>query len=241
LHGARGEQSGKRLRGILKFPENSKESSESMSKLFTPLLLAALMLPGSVLAQAAPAASTGGTKVGIINMQTAIVATNEGQRDFEALAKKFEPKRTELKGLSDDLDSMKKQLDTQGSKLNDDARADLVKKIEAKQKTLTRASEDAQSDLQAQQNEIAGKIVQKMIPVVQKYAKDNSLGMILDATRAWPDGELIWATDSVDLTKAVVDAYNAQSDVPPPATPKPAAAPKPAAPKPAAPAATKPN
>jgi outer membrane protein len=211
-----------------------------MSKLFAPIALAALLLPSFAIGQAAAAPATGGTKVGIINMQTAIVATNEGQRDFEALAKKFEPKRTELKGLSDDLDSMKKQLDTQGSKLNDDARADLVKKIEAKQKTLTRASEDAQSDLQAQQNEIAGKIVQKMIPVVQKYAKDNSLGMILDATRAWPDGELIWATDSVDLTKAVVDAYNAQSDVPAPtkpaaAAPKTTPTPKPATPKPAEP------
>ena len=203
------------------------------------------MLPAAALAQAAPAAPSG-TKVGIINMQTAIVATNEGQRDFEALAKKFEPKRTELKGISDDLDSMKKQLDTQGSKLNDETRSDLVKKIEAKQKTLTRASEDAQSELQAQQNEIAQKIVQKMGPVIGKYAKENSLGMILDATRAWPDGELIWANDTVDLTKAIVDAYNAQSDVPPPAKPA-AAAPKPAAtaPKPAVttpkPAPPKPN
>jgi outer membrane protein len=213
-----------------------------MNKSFAPLLLAALMLPASVLAQAAPAGSASGTRVGIINMQTAIVATNEGQRDFEALAKKFEPKRTELKGLSDELDGLKKQLDTQGSKLNDDARADLVKKIEAKQKTLTRSSEDAQSDLQAQQNEIAQKIVQKMGPVIGKYAKDNSLGMILDATRAWPDGELIWANDTVDLTKAIVDAYNAQSDVPAPAKPA-AAAPKPTVttPKPAAPAAPKPN
>jgi outer membrane protein len=216
-----------------------------MSKLFSPLFLAALMLPAAALAQAAPAAPSG-TKVGIINMQTAIVATNEGQRDFEALAKKFEPKRTELKGISDDLDSMKKQLDTQGSKLNDETRSDLVKKIEAKQKTLTRASEDAQSELQAQQNEIAQKIVQKMGPVIGKYAKENSLGMILDATRAWPDGELIWANDTVDLTKAIVDAYNAQSDVPPPAKPA-AAAPKPAAtaPKPAVttpkPAPPKPN
>ena len=216
-----------------------------MSKLFSPLFLAALMLPAAALAQAAPAAPSG-TKVGIINMQTAIVATNEGQRDFEALAKKFEPKRTELKGISDDLDSMKKQLDTQGSKLNEETHSDLVKKIEAKQKTLTRASEDAQSELQAQQNEIAQKIVQKMGPVIGKYAKDNSLGMILDATRAWPDGELIWANDTVDLTKAIVDAYNAQSDVPPPAKPA-AAAPKPAAaaPKPAVttpkPAAPKPN
>ncbi len=176
-----------------------------------------------------------GTKVGIINMQAAIVNTNEGQRDFEALAKKFEPKRTELKNLSDDLESLKKQLDTQGSKLNDDARADLVKKIEAKQKTLTRSSEDAQSEFQAQQNELGAKIVQKMGPVIGKYAKDNSLGLILDASRVWPEGELVWANvDSVDLTKGVVDAYNAQSDVPAPATPK-AVTPKPAAPKPAAP------
>jgi hypothetical protein len=85
-----------------------------------------------------------------------------------------------------------------------------------------------------------------MGPVIGKYAKENSLGMILDATRAWPDGELIWANDTVDLTKAIVDAYNAQSDVPPPAKPA-AAAPKPAAtaPKPAVttpkPAAPKPN
>ena len=214
-----------------------------MSKMFARTVLAAtvlsLALPSLILAQAA-AAATGGTKVGIINMQTAIVATNEGQRDFENLAKKFEPKRTELKTISDDLDSMKKQLDTQGSKLNEDARADLVKKIEAKQKTLTRASEDAQSDLQAQQNEIAQRIVQKMGPVIGKYAKDNGLGMILDATRAWPDGELIWANDTVDLTKAVVDAYNAQSDVPAPAKPA-SATPKPIAPKPAAPKADAPK
>ena len=211
-----------------------------MNNTFAPLLLAASMLSITALSSTAlgqAATTAGGTKVGIINMQTAIVATNEGQRDFDGLAKKFEPKRTELKNLSDELDSLKKQLDTQGSKLNDDARADLVKKIEAKQKSLTRSSEDAQSDLQAQQNEIAAKIVQKMVPVVQKYAKENNLGLILDATRVWPEGELIWATESVDLTKNVVDAYNAQSDVPAPAKPA-AAAPKPATPKPAAP---KPN
>jgi outer membrane protein len=208
-----------------------------MSNKFAPLLLATTLLSAAAFGQAASAA--GGTKIGIINMQTAIIATNEGQRDFEALGKKFEPKRTELKGLNDELDSLKKQLDTQGPKLNDDARADLVKKIETKQKALTRDSEDAQNDFQTQQSELARKIVEKMFPVIQKYAKDNNLGVILDATRVWPEGELVWAGESVDATKGVVDAYNAQSDVPAPTTPKPtAAAPKPAAPKPAAP---KPN
>jgi outer membrane protein len=211
-----------------------------MSNKFAHLLLATSLLSTAALGQAAAAPAASGTKIGIINMQTAIIATNEGQRDFEALGKKFEPKKAELKGLGDELDGLKKQLDTQGSKLNDDARADLVKKIESKQKMLTRDSEDAQNEFQTQQSEVARKIVEKMYPVIQKYAKDNNLGAIFDATRVWPEGEIVWAGESVDATKGVVDAYNAQSDVPPPATPasaKPAAT-KPAAPKPAA---TKPN
>ena len=47
-------------------------------------------------AAAAPAAT--GTKVGTINIEQAIFASNEGRRDFEALSKKFEPKQAELKG-----------------------------------------------------------------------------------------------------------------------------------------------
>ena len=47
---------------------------------------------------AAPAATNAtGTRIGTINVEQAIFATNEGQRDFEALSKKLEPKQTELK------------------------------------------------------------------------------------------------------------------------------------------------
>src|SRR5450755_4638907 len=72
-------------------------------------------------------AAAGGSKIGTINIEQAIFASNEGQRDFEVLGKKLEPKETELKGQKDEIDSLKKQLDTQGPKLNDDARGNLVK------------------------------------------------------------------------------------------------------------------
>src|SRR5262245_15964594 len=68
------------------------------------------------------AASAGGTRVGTINIEQAIFASNEGQRDFEELSKKLEPKQTALKSQNDEVDSLKKQLNTQGDKLNDDAR-----------------------------------------------------------------------------------------------------------------------
>ena len=181
--------------------------------------------------------------MGTINVEQAIFATNEGQRDFEALSKKLEPKQTELKNQNDEVESLKKQLNTQGDKLNDDSRATLVKQIEQKQKSLERSVQDARDDAQNQQNEIAQRILQKMAPMLVKYAADNGFGVIIDTSNPWPNGPVLWAGPAVDITRPVVELYNAQSGVPAPA-PKPAAT-RPAAPtaKPAttSPAAPKPR
>jgi len=184
--------------------------------------------------------------VGTINIEQAIFGSNEGRRDFETLSKKLEPKQNELKGQNDELEGMKKQLNTQGDKLNEDARATLVKQIETKQKSLERSVQDAQEEAGNQQNEIAQRILQKMAPMIVKYAQDNGFGMIVDTTKPWPQSPVLWYGETVDITKAIVDSYNAQSGVPAPAssgtTTKPAA--RPAAtgttPKPATSTAPKP-
>lgn len=182
---------------------------------------------------AAPAASPTGTRVGTINVEQAIFATNEGQRDFEALSKKLEPKQTELKGQNDEVEALKKQLNTQGEKLNDDSRATLVKQIEQKQKSLERQVQDARDDAQSQQNEIAQRILQKMGPMMVKYAGDNGFGVLIDTSNPWPNGPVMWSGPAVDITRPVVELYNAQSGVPAPA-------PRPAATRPATPPAAKP-
>ncbi len=203
------------------------------SKFLRVLAIATFVLPCLVFAQAAPstpaasdplpsapgtAVATGnGTKVGTISVEQAIFASNEGQRDFEALSKKLEPKQTELKGQNDEIESLKKQLSTQGDKLNDDARASLVKQIEEKQKKLDRSVQDARDDAQAQQNEIAQRILQKMAPIIVKYAGDNGFGLIIDTSNPWPNGPVLWAGQAVDITKPVVDTYNVQSGVAAPA------------------------
>src|SRR5215469_3025169 len=182
-------------------------------------------------APAAPAATgTTGTKVGTISIEQAIFATNEGRRDFEALSKKLEPKQNELKNQNDEIDALKKQLNAQQDKLNDDAKANLVKQIETKQKSLDRQLQDAREDAQNQQNEIAQRIIQKLGPVLIKYAADNGFGVIMDTSQPWPQSPVVWWGEAVDVTKPVVDLHNAQSGVPAPATS--AAPPKPAGAKP---------
>jgi Skp family chaperone for outer membrane proteins len=203
-----------------------------MKRTFASTAVLILVLTTISLAQTAPASAAapattpstaattpGGVKVGIIDIQQAIVGTNEGARDFETLQKKFEPKRNELAGLNTEIENLKKQLNTQGDKMNEEARATLLKSIESKQKVLQRTGEDAQNDFQQQQNEIAQRILQKMAPVIDKYAKSNGYGLLFDSSNPWPQGPLLWATAGVDLTKVIVDAYNAQSGVAPPVRP----------------------
>jgi outer membrane protein len=177
---------------------------------------AAATTPDSPSAAAAAAAKATGTKVGTINIEQAIFASNEGRRDFEALSKKFEPKQNELKGLADEIDSLKKQLSAQQDKLNDESRDKLVKQIESKQKSFDRAQQDAQEDFQGQQGEIGNKILTKMAPLIVKYAGDNGYGMILDTSQQWPRGPVIWYGPAVDITQPIVEAYNTQSGVPAP-------------------------
>jgi outer membrane protein len=153
-----------------------------------------------------------GTKVGTINIEQAIFASNEGRRDFEQLSKKFEPKQNELKGSADEIDSLKKQLNAQQDKLNEESRDKLMK-------------QDAQEDFQGQQGEIGNKILTKMAPMIVKFASDNGYGMILDTSQQWPRGPVIWYGPAVDITQPIVEAYNTQSGVPAPAAGSTAAKP----------------
>jgi outer membrane protein len=221
-----------------------------ISKFMRISLVAVFCLSLFAMAQAAPAAgapaatpnapsaaaAATGTKVGTINIEQAIFASNEGRRDFEALSKKFEPKQNELKGLSDEIESLKKQLNTQGEKMNEEAKAALVKQIESKQKSFERTSQDAQEEFQGQQGEIGNRILTKMAPMIVKYAGSNGYGIIIDTSQQWPRGPVIWYGQAVDITQPIVEEYNVQSGVPAPAAGSAAAKPV----KPAGPAATKP-
>ena len=191
----------------------------------------------------APPLASGPTKVGAINIQEAIFASNEGRREMEVLSKKYEPKQTELKAQNDELEGLKKQMTTTGDKLSPEAADTLKKQIETKQKSLDRSVQDFQEEAGNAQQEAATKILQKMAPMIVKYAQDNGFGIIVDTSKVWPQNPVLWWGESLDITRVVVDAYNVQSGVPAPAaspaTTKPATPRSGTGAKPASPSAPK--
>ena len=194
------------------------------------LSAAAQTLPAPPTSVAAPA---GPAKVAVIAFQGAVSQTNEFQRDFADLQKKYEPKRTQLKTMADEIDGMEKQLQAQGSTLSDADRATRAKTVDEKKKQAQRFAEDAQNDLGQEANELYNKVATKVFDVLSEYCKQQGFTLVLDGTSNQQQAPVVlYATPNIDISKAIVDAYNLKSGVPAPPPPPPAApSPKPA-PKP---------
>ncbi len=194
-------------------------------------LASGFVLSAAAQTSPAPAATAGPTKVAVIAFQAAVGQTNEFQRDMADLQKKFEPKRQQLKTQADEIDSLEKQLKAQADKLSETERAHRAKAIEEKKKQAQRLAEDAQNDLQGEMQEIFNRVAGKVYDVLANYAQQQSYTVVLDETTSRQQAPVIlYAVQNVDITKAVIDAYNLKSGVPappPPAatTPNPAAKP----------------
>jgi Skp family chaperone for outer membrane proteins len=184
----------------------------------------------TVAPQAVPA------KIALIEYEQAAAATNEGIRSLQDLQKKYEPKKAQLQTLSQEIDSLKKQLQSAPATLSEADRASRVRAIDVKEKQLQRDGEDASNAYNTDVQEALGKVAKKLGPVVVKYVQQNGYTMLLDNTGQQGGLGVLWTIPGTDISQAVVDAYNTASGIAPPPPSAPAAArPRPTTSKPAAP------
>ncbi|MGA8089506.1 MAG: OmpH family outer membrane protein [Terracidiphilus sp.] len=220
-----------------------KHSVALVLMLASGLALSATAQTPSATAPATGAAATtapaGPAKIAVIAFQVAVAQTNEGQRSFADLQKKYQPKQAQLKSLNDEIETLTKQLQAQGDKLSEDERAARAKTIDDKKKQLQRNAEDDQNDMQNEMQELYSSLASKVYDVLNDYAKQHGYTLILDV--AQQQSPVLYATESTNITKAIIEAYNVKSGVPAPPPSAAGSAPLPSAPKPAAPKPTTPQ
>lgn len=221
-----------------------KEFSIQMKRTFALVLMLAsgMVLSAAAQTQAAPTAAPAAVpaKIAVVAFQLAVAQTNEGQRDFGDIQKKYAPKEAALKALSDEIDGLTKQLQTQAATLSQAEQANKAKVIDEKKKQLDRDSEDARNDFQADIQEMYNSLASKVYDVMSSYAEQQGFTLVLDISQqATP---VLYSANGTNITKQVIDAYNLKSGVPAPpptaAAPGGQSAPRQAAPRPAAPRPT---
>jgi outer membrane protein len=173
---------------------------------------------------AAPAAQVpaGPPKIAVISFQEAVAQTNDFQRRFADLQKKYDPKRQQIKTLSDEIASLQKDLQAQAATMTDTDRATKAKLLDSKQKELKRTGDDAQADFQQDMQQTFGAVAGKFAETLDAYAAEHGFSVVLDnGNQQLP--LVIYNNPSVDISKPVIEAYNTKSGIPAPE--HPAAAP----------------
>src|SRR5579883_425213 len=137
--------------------------------------LSALALGITMLANAQAATPS---KVGIIHIQNAILATKDGQKAANDLQTKFAPTKAQIDKMNSDVMAVEDKLKKGSQTLSDDARQQLMRDRDQKATALKRATEDAQAEVEQEEGKIMQELGQKVMQVVAKYATDNGFAII---------------------------------------------------------------
>jgi Skp family chaperone for outer membrane proteins len=156
-------------------------------------------------AKEAPPAVIGPAKVAFMSIQQAIVVCDEGKREQSMLQGYRDSKSAELQKMQKTLEALKTQLDMQGSKLTDEARADLGDQIDSQDTALQRFQQDTQKDIDGRVQKLQNAIARKMLPIIEKVAKEKGLQVVqfLDVAQIFG-----YVDPSLVITDDVVKAYN---------------------------------
>lgn len=173
-------------------------------------------------------------KVGIINIQSAIFKTNDGQKAFKELQDRFAPRRAELEKKQNEIEGLRTQFSKGSNAMSAEQKEKIARDIDAKTKSLNRDTEDAQAELDQENQKIMQELGQRIMVVIDKHAKDNGYSLILDISMQ--QSPVLYAANGIDVTEDVIAMYNKNA---PPAAATPAAT-KPASTPAAAPAVTSP-
>jgi outer membrane protein len=171
-------------------------------------------------------------KVGVIQVQGAIISTKDGQKAVADLQTKMEPRKRDLDKKQSEIRDLQEKLQKGGNAMADDAKQDLARTIDQKTKSYNRDMQDAQAEFEEEQRKLLGDLGQKMMKIIDNYAQSNGFSVILDVSN--PNTPVLYAANTVDITKEVIALYDKAAPAPAAAAP----APKPAAP--ATPAPKKP-
>jgi outer membrane protein len=152
---------------------------------------AGLMLPAQAPAQ---------IKVGIINMQRAVLGTEEIKKASTDMQTKFKPRQDQLDKLQKEMADIQAKLQSQ--QVPPAAQVDLNAEGQRKQREAQRISEDLQADVERERNDILQRASTRMAEVVKKLAEDKGFDVIVDTTTT------VFYKPALEVTEEAMAAYN---------------------------------
>ncbi len=167
---------------------------------------AALLSFGIIFASSAPAAAQSpGMKVAVVDVQRAVMQTEDGLRAQASLKKMFDSRQQELNKRQTDLQKQKEDIDKQSRVLSQTA---LQKKVDDWQKEMVELQQtfvEYNKELEKKQKELTDPIFERVIGAIKRIAGTDSYDLIVDRAT------VAFARSDLDLTDRVIQIANGGS------------------------------
>jgi outer membrane protein len=164
-----------------------------------------LLLPAVAVCAAAlvsPPLASAQTKVGVINLQRALLETAEIKKASADMQARYKPRQDALDKVQRELNDIQVQLQNGQGKISAAGQADLEAQGQRKQREATRLNEDLQADVERDRNDILQRAGQRMTEVVKKVADEKGLDVVVDVTTA------IFFKPALEVTNDAIAAYD---------------------------------
>ena len=170
------------------------------------LTIGLMVCPMYLGAQSAPAT---GEKIGVVDIQQAILSTGEGKEAIQNLQKKYQPRETEINQRQQDVEQLRQQLQKQMTTLSADEQRRMQHELQDKQTVLQRLEQDAQSSFQYDRDTLMRDLGQKMVKVIEQYASTHGFALVIDGSQV----PVYYAAKGVDVTAEIVKLYDSSNPV----------------------------
>ncbi len=182
---------------------------------------------GLLLSAAALYGQASGARVAILSIQEAVSRTQEGQKLANDMQTKYKPTQDALQKKRNDVATLRDQLNKGANTMSDEAKRTIIREIQTKERDLQRDTEDAQADFNRELQQYQQEMLNKVITVTDKYAKEKGFSIVLDISS--PQSPVFYAVNEINITNDVIRLYDQEYPVGAQAPPAGTAAKSPAA------------
>lgn len=170
-----------------------------MLKLMTVVALSSVVAFGMMARADIPA-----IKIGYVDMQKAIQATEAGKKAKKDLEKEFNDKKTELQAKEKSLKQMSEDLEKKSMVLSDEVKQ--KKQMEFQEEMVKYRELVGKSQMQIQERErnLTQPILEKMRTIIGDIGQKEGYTVILEKA----ENSVLWAPKTIDLTDRVVSQFN---------------------------------
>lgn len=144
------------------------------------------------------------TKVAIINSQKAFQNSLEGKKAMTQLGDLDTRIKSNLQKMDDAIRLLENRLNTGRLTMTNEALLGLQADIDKKTTERKRYEEDQTREAQQLQQSLLQKIQGEMVAVIEAYAKEKGLELVLDAATAG----VVTVNPSIDITDDIIKRYD---------------------------------